>query len=502
MSEKKKTPASAEGRGLRLSQNLLVLERGREEMLLVNSFEPRPLYIPRGRDYIKTYLKAVPELGSAAKVRRAFPRDHGLLEMLLDHQIILAGPASGAKSERADPARDKRMRERRSGMSLYLLLSQSCNLGCVYCLNGARTYRKDRGLMMSEAVAYRSVERCLEGLAPEGKLDIVFFGGEPLLNWPLAKKVITKCEREFKRRHPDKEIRYHLTSNLTVLPEDLVPWARKHHISFLCDIDGPAEIHDRCRPFKSGKPSHARTVANIRRLTRAGLGVALRATVTAANQDDLVEIVRHHRALGAKGSALVPVNPVNSDEDILPARMLPAAGKLLRGMAEVFQSKIWDPDDLFPFNIYAGNLRAGSRTVLGCGAPWGNTPVVDVNGEVYPCIYLVGIKRFHLGNIRDKEYPDPRVLDWMMDFLHVDVTPECRECNWRYLCGGGCPVGKLTVFDNPRAKPGTVKYGKTIRCDFSKTVIELLLWDLAQRAANSARPQARSGKPAAACEPL
>jgi len=35
-------------------------------------------------------------------------------------------------------------------MSLYLLLSQSCNLGCIYCLNGKRTYRTGRNLQMAE----------------------------------------------------------------------------------------------------------------------------------------------------------------------------------------------------------------------------------------------------------------------------------------------------------------------------------------------------------------
>jgi uncharacterized protein len=70
----------------------------------------------------------------------------------------------------------------------------------------------------------------------------------------------------------------------------------------------------------------------------------------------------------------------------------------------------------------------------------------------------------------------------MMEYLHVDNMAECKECEWRYICGGGCPVGKLTVFENPAANSKTVKYCGKIRCDYTKKTIELLLWDLAKEA--------------------
>jgi uncharacterized protein len=201
----------------------------------------------------------------------------------------------------------------------------------------------------------------------------------------------------------------------------------------------------------------------------------------------MVEIAKHHKEIGGIGSAFVPVNPVNSDEDILPQELIPSANKVIKGLTQVYKSNIWDIKDLFPFNVYASLISGGDKIVMGCGAPYGNTPVVDVNGDVYPCIYLVGIKRFYLGNIVNHNYPDNNILDWMMDFLHVDNIEGCKECGWRYICGGGCPVGKLTVFENPKAKRKTVKYCNSIRCDYTKKIIELLLWDFAKEAALSVK---------------
>ena len=131
---------------LTCTQNLLMLESGRDELLLVNSFDPRPLYIKRGRDYIKRFLGAVTELRAANKIKKAFPQDTELLNMLMDHRIIITAADEKKGFDRTDMTYDKKARDDKSAMSLYLLLSQSCNLGCIYCLNGVKTYKKDKSI--------------------------------------------------------------------------------------------------------------------------------------------------------------------------------------------------------------------------------------------------------------------------------------------------------------------------------------------------------------------
>ena len=115
--------------------------------------------------------------------------------------------------------------------------------------------------------------------------------------------------------------------------------------------------------------------------------------------------------------------------------------------------------------------------------PNGNTAIVDVNGEVYPCIYLVGIKRFYLGNILNDSYPNKDLLAWMRDYLHVDRLEDCQTCAWRYICAGGCPLGRLTILNNPLTTPKVVAYCKEITCEYTKKIMELLLWDKATETA-------------------
>lgn len=480
---------------LDIAPNLVTLERGSDELLLMDGMALRPLYVRQGREYIKTFLKAVSRLERRERIVAEYPRDAALLDALEAHGIV--GPRD--RGGTADRLRCSDVEAGGKAMiSLYLLLCQSCNMGCVYCLNGRTTYRTDSQLKMSEDVAFKSVERCLSELAPSGFLDVVFFGGEPLLNWPLAKAVVRHCEDVLKGRHPGKRLQYSFTTNLSVIPPDLIEWARAHRIAFLCDVDGPEAIHNVCRPFKNGGPSHETIVRNIERLTSAELSVGLRATVTALNQDRLPEVARHHKEIGGCNSAFVPVNPVNSDEDILEDRLLPSVGAMIRGMTEVFESRVWDDDRLYPFSQYAPRIRPEGRMARGCGAPHGNTPVVDVNGDVYPCIYLVGIRRFFLGNIMTDEYPRKDMLREMCDALHVDRMEECRNCAWRYLCGGSCAVPRLTVLDNPKSSDRARAYCRGMLCEYTKKTMELLLWRRGEETAS--RVLAAPAAPAAADE--
>ncbi len=477
----------SENTGLKVTENLIMLERGTDELLLTNSYQNNPLYVPNGRKYIKKFLKSIEKLQTPKKIKETFPNDYSLLEVLLNYRIVISKDSEKAGHDKAEISSKKISRDINRGMSLYLLLTQSCNLGCIYCLNGVETYRKEEHLMMKEEVAYKSVEKCLEKIAPDGRLDIVFFGGEPLMNWPLAKKVIVHCEKNIKPKHKDKKIVYGLTTNLAHLPSDLLEWAKKYEINFLCDIDGPPDIHNQLRPFKNGKPSFKSITDNVKRIIDSGMQVNLRSTVTSVNQDHMYEISKLHKDLGGASSAFVPINPVNSDEYIFPEWLLPSPKKIIDGLTKIYKSKIWDTSQLFPFSTYIGKVSPGARMVVGCGAPYGNTPVVDVNGDVYPCIYLVGLKRFFIGNILDDNYPDTEVLDAMMDLLHVDNMEGCRECKWRYLCSGGCPVGKLIVMDNPNASKNVIQYTKKINCNYTKAVLEVLLWEMAEDAATSAR---------------
>ena len=144
---------------LKIAADLLQLERNRDELLLANGRDLRPLYIRKGRKYIQEFLKAASDLGSYKRIIEIYPHEINLLDTFLDHSIIVTNGHTSPKPKN-DGSNLIDLQNKKS-MSLYLLLSQSCNMGCIYCLNGKKTYQPDKKLMMSRETAFRSIDRCI-----------------------------------------------------------------------------------------------------------------------------------------------------------------------------------------------------------------------------------------------------------------------------------------------------------------------------------------------------
>ena len=478
---------------LQLTRNLIQLDRGSDELLLSNAFYMRPLYVAYGGRRIVELLSELPKGRTVEQLKSDFAADEKLIQLLRDHRILvdpLVEKEGYDPREIAGTATAPRKIDR---MTVFLLLTEACNLGCIYCLNGAETYEKSGRSRMNPDVALRSITACLERLAPGGTLKVAFFGGEPLMNWPLLQEIVRRCESDIKLRYQDRHIAYHLTSNLTMCPPGLTDLLLRHRFTVMCDIDGPPEIHNRCRPYLKGRPSHARTAATIARLVDAGVPVALRATVTSINEDRIFDIAAHHKELGANTSAFVPVSPVNSDRQFLPRGLLPDPDKLAGRLAEVYRSGLWDKRALFPFNEYLLKLRPGAHQITACAAPSGTTPVVRTHGDVYFCIYLVGQEKYRFGSL-GAEW-DSRSMDAATAALHVDNVEGCRACPWRYACGGGCPVLNQVQFDAAEKNAEALEYGRKLNCDFTKAILTELLWDIADEAKTSTPSDTREGCP-------
>jgi hypothetical protein len=107
---------------LQVSNDLIALERGSDELLLVNSYEMRPLYVERGRERIREVLAAAPG-STRERILATFPSDEALIRLLIDCGILLEDsgrqqPSEVAKTRTARPGQKNRI-------TLYLLMGES-----------------------------------------------------------------------------------------------------------------------------------------------------------------------------------------------------------------------------------------------------------------------------------------------------------------------------------------------------------------------------------------
>ena len=126
-------------------------------------------------------------------------------------------------------------------MKYTLFPTQHCNLSCDYCYVGKTTDR------MSLDMADQIVNFAFRNTPASEDIDIGFFGGEPLLEFPLLGEVTQRIET-----HPGYDpcrVKFSVVTNGTLLTTEIAQFLQQHHIALTISYDGPSAVHDKYRHF-------------------------------------------------------------------------------------------------------------------------------------------------------------------------------------------------------------------------------------------------------------
>jgi len=115
--------------------------------------------------------------------------------------------------------------------SLTLVLSEKCNFSCPYC-----PQHKGKNTLEIE-----DISDFLGLLRPrlDREVWLGFYGGEPLLSWPLIEKTVDLADKNFKRK-----FRFTLTTNGSLLKNKHILFLKKHRFDLVLSYDGLAQ---KCR---------------------------------------------------------------------------------------------------------------------------------------------------------------------------------------------------------------------------------------------------------------
>lgn len=152
----------------------------------------------------------------------------------------------------------------RSLGSLVLQVTRNCNLRCEYCIyseNKNKDQRSHSNDVMTFETAKKALDFYREHINDTDQAIIGFYGGEPLLEIGLIKKVVEYAEQIFEGR----EIHYSLTSNATLLTKDTIDFLIEHDFSTVISLDGPERIQNRNRHFKDGGGTYQIVMSNLKK---------------------------------------------------------------------------------------------------------------------------------------------------------------------------------------------------------------------------------------------
>jgi uncharacterized protein len=332
--------------------------------------------------------------------------------------------------------------------SLVLNVANKCNLHCTYCYEPEAAKYGPAPVQMEWETARTSVDFLFEKAGGNREVNLIFFGGEALLNIKLMQQIVAYAEE--KGQVAGKKVDFSLTTNGTLLTDEIIDFFQAHRFGITVSIDGPQDLHDKRRIFLTAKGksrgSYAQLLPRVQRLLEryTARPVVARVTLTKGTVE-IVRIYEHLAALGFFEVGFAPVTAKNGDEyGLEPADLR----SVLDGFKELGEQYV----ERALRNQYTGfsnlstmltDLHAGTNKLFPCGAGLGLLDV-DGNGDVYLCHRFPGSEEHKYGNVNEGLQYDR--LNEFLNGAHIGNKPVCQTCWIRGLCGGGCYHEAYTQF--------------------------------------------------------
>ena len=346
--------------------------------------------------------------------------------------------------------------------ALCLHVAHTCNLNCSYCFASQGKYQGDRALMSFE-VGKQAFDFLIANSGSRRNLEVDFFGGEPLMNWEVVKRLVAYA-REQEKLH-DKNFRFTLTTNGMLLSDEVDDFLNREMSNVVLSLDGRKEIHDHLRKDYAGHGSYDAIVPKFKRLVekRGGQNYYMRGTFT-HNNVDFTNDIFHMADLGFTELSMEPVVCAPTDPYALTEEDLPELFRQYELLAEemIRRKKAGNGFVFYHYMLDWKNGPCMYKRITGCGS---GTEYMAVTpwGELFPCHQFVGDPKYSLGNIWD----GVTNLAVQEEFRHCNAyaRPECRDCWAKLYCSGGCAAN---AYHATGKISGVYEYG----CELFKKRIE------------------------------
>lgn len=310
----------------------------------------------------------------------------------------------------------------------------ACNMSCWYC------YESHKNMPAMSADVKQSVLLLIDKLLADNKLkklNLSFFGGEPLLYFDkVVVDIINHAKMQCKAF--DAKLSIHFTTNAYLLTDNVLKHLEGLDVSFQITIDGGKQVHDSVRKTKGGEPTYARIVEHIHQTLSRGFSVGVRFNYTAKSIPSFIDVVKDFSHLQQEQKQLVNFTFQRVWQDN-------------EGDASQVEQQVEHIERAFEqAGLFVNNAK--SYIVPYCYADGVNTAVVNYNGDLFKCTARDFAPKSKEGTLAaDGTLRWNERLRKRMSIRHGSDT--CLQCRIYPICHGGCSQMKLEAPDGISSCP-------------------------------------------------
>jgi uncharacterized protein len=313
-------------------------------------------------------------------------------------------------------------------LNAWLHITNSCNLRCAYC------YVPKNDESMSVETGRRAIDAVFRSAARHSfqQVKLKYAGGEPTLRFDLVGQLHAYARTQAEVLGLDLEAV--ILSNGVALSERMLETLLTQGIRLSISLDGLDGDHDAQRPLANGGGSARLVRRTIERVLGLGLRPDVTVTVTDYNLDALPSTVawlmEHDLPFNLNFYRESDNLALRTDLRLQDERLIAA----MRRAFAVIKEQL-------PLRSLFGSLLDRAQFIAPhhypCAASH-NYLVIDHHGHIAQCQMDIA------NTVTTIHDPDPlaRVRESSDGIrnLPVDDKAECRDCQWRYWCAGGCPL--------------------------------------------------------------
>lgn len=305
--------------------------------------------------------------------------------------------------------------------SAYLHITNRCNLNCIGC------YSLDDCRNKSEDISLDEIKEIIKQLKKYSLKRMVISGGEPFLRDDLD-EIIRYSKEEMMLE------RVFLVTNGTVIKKEVLLKIKPYIDNIAVSIDGFSEEHP---TYLRDDGIFHKIKQSIEVIKSYGIPVSILPTLHKKNIFHVDEYVKLAEDLEVNLSFSILTCSSKEFKDFIPEENeLVYLGKKM-AKADKPISIIDTPLENFGMEVKR-TCEAGNKILS-----------IAANGDVYPC-HMMHSEKLRFGNILDnplEELLNSSVAERFRN-LSVDTFEKCNDCQYRYLCGGGCRARSLYSSDD------------------------------------------------------
>ncbi|MFP1766628.1 radical SAM protein [Lonsdalea quercina] len=310
--------------------------------------------------------------------------------------------------------------------TVYIELTNSCNLKCIHCYN-------ESGSARSNELSTEQMLSLIKSISELGATDVILTGGEP-----FCRKDIFLLIKEIVKNN----LRFSIFSNGLLITPEMAKELKKYNVEFMAiSLDGAnADSHEKIR----GKNTFKRTIDKIKLLKQYDIKVRINHTLTTQTITELEEFMKLMKSLHVEDVYFDRFDDFGRGKEQKELVISIDDGFKVKKLIE----KYCDDGCIASSETSLGKIMENDSSKNLCGVGI-NQCYIKSNGDLSFCPVMSG-KRFIIGNVLKRKLGS-LWQDAKWDSVRnstIDNIPGCNDCESKSQCLGGCKAKAYNHYGN------------------------------------------------------